>query len=370
MFGNAALKPVAAALAGAHPRALDYIRQAPVIVLAAAVGRPHRMNTGRLRTALRESLGARCRRGERLREVMRAYGCVPQLRALHPKTLAMVRWPVIRLLCSLPPSRLAPIIPGDLREQDAWLKALTFWVDHINRRDHHHRMEPHFEWAARALSAERSAHEEVVTAVADLFMEAVQANPRGAARIDPSWTFAQAATAAARWHEVLNRELAERRTRSRRDDDFDQPVDYAPLWNEPFIIGEFEIVPLRSGRDLHLEGVAMHHCVGSYSSDVRRGYSRIFSLRRYGRRIATVEIAGTKSGYPSLAQVRGPCNARVEREITEVARRLERDAKGLFAEVANLPKRGIAGRAVLTGADGQQIVLRGEMLFSTLEETR
>ena len=50
MFGNAALKPVAAALAGAHPRALDYIRQAPVIVLAAAVGRPHRMNTGRLRT--------------------------------------------------------------------------------------------------------------------------------------------------------------------------------------------------------------------------------------------------------------------------------------------------------------------------------
>lgn len=134
MFANAALKPVAAALAGAHPRALDYIRQAPVIVLAAAVGRPHRMNARRMRTALHESLGARCRRGERLREVMKAYGCVPQLRALHPKALALVRWPVIRLLCALPPSRLAPIIPADPRDQDAWLRALSFWVDHIARR--------------------------------------------------------------------------------------------------------------------------------------------------------------------------------------------------------------------------------------------
>ena len=75
MFANAALKPVAAALAGAHP--LDYIRQAPVIVLAAAVGRTHRMNTRRLLTGLRESLGARCRWSEPLRHVIKAYGRVP-----------------------------------------------------------------------------------------------------------------------------------------------------------------------------------------------------------------------------------------------------------------------------------------------------
>lgn len=368
MFGNAALKPVAAALAGAHPRALDYIRQAPVIVLAAAVGRPHRMNTGRLRTALRESLGARCRRGERLREVMKAYGCAPQLRALHPKALALVRWPVIRLLCGLPPSRLAPIIPTELREQDAWLKALTYWVDQTARRGHRDTMEPHFEWAARSLSFERGAPEEVVTAVADFFIEAGRPRPRGDARIDPRWTFAQAATAAARWHEALNRELAERRTWSHRDDDFDRPVDYAPLWNEPFELGDFEVVPLRSGRELSQEGAAMHHCVGSYSREVRSGMSRIFSLRRDGRRVATVELGGIGHGRPSLYQVRGPCNAMPGREVIEVARYLERDAKLRFAETRSAPKRSIAGTATITGADGTPITLRGEMRIAIRDQ--
>lgn len=369
MFGNAALKPVAAALAGAHPRALDYIRQAPVIVLAAAVGRPHRMNTGRLRTALRESLGARCRRGERLREVMWAYGCVPQLRALHSKALALGRWPVIRLLCGLPPSRLAPIIPADVRAQDAWMKALASWVDHIARRGHRKGMEPHFEWAARALSTEVGAHEEVVTAVADLFIEATQPNPRGDARIDPRWTFAQAATAAARWHEALNRELVERRIWSRRDDDFDRPVDYAPLWNDPFELGGYEVVPLRSGRDLSQEGVAMHRCVGSYSSDVRSGSSRIFSLRREGRRVATIEI-GRVFERLALRQVRGPCNAWPVQAVMDTARALERQAKALWEEARGAPKRRIAGTATITGADGTQVTLRGEMRFPSLENGR
>jgi hypothetical protein len=44
-------------------------------------------------------------------------------------------------------------------------------------------------------------------------------------------------------------------------------------------------------RDLHAEGVAMHHCVASYAGNCRRGTSAIFSLRRHGVRYATVEIS-------------------------------------------------------------------------------
>lgn len=376
LFPNAALKPIAAALAGAHPQALDYVRQAPVIVLAAAVGRPHRLNTGRLRTALRESLGARCRRGERLREVMQAYGCAPQLRALHPKALTLGRWPVIQRLRTIPPARLAPMIPADPRGQDAWLRALAYWVDHLARRGRRQEMEPWFAWAARALSTEPDAHPETVTAVADLFHEASIVNGRGDARVDPRWTFPQAAAAAVRWHEAMNRELAERRAWSHTASDFDSAVDYAPLWNDPFLLAGFEVVPLRSGRALSEEGMAMHHCVGSYSREVRSGSSRIFSLRREGHRVATIEIGGTASGSPSVYQVRGPCNARCAADVVAAAKALASEAKWLFQKASKQPwtsarrktaaVMGMDGTAMLRFGDDEEIALDGEFTLPSL----
>jgi hypothetical protein len=74
----------------------------------------------------------------------------------------------------------------------------------------------------------------------------------------------------------------------------------------------------------------MHHCVASYAGNVIRGFSRIFSVRGDGRRVATFEIS--KSGFllasgeflqsPSrkrppykLIQLKGPYNAEVSHEV-------------------------------------------------------
>lgn len=111
----------------------------------------------------------------------------------------------------------------------------------------------------------------------------------------------------------------------------------------------------------------MHHCVGSYSHDVRSGRSRIFSLRRGGRRVATIEI-GKQFERLALHQVRGPCNAMPARDVVEAARTLERQAKARWDEMSSPPKRGIAGTATITGADGTQITLRGEMRIAAREE--
>ena len=74
----------------------------------------------------------------------------------------------------------------------------------------------------------------------------------------------------------------------------------------------------------------MHHCVASYAGNVIRGFSRIFSVRGDGQRLATFEVS--KSGFllasgeflqlPArkrspykLIQINGPYNAEVSQEV-------------------------------------------------------
>lgn len=85
--------------------------------------------------------------------------------------------------------------------------------------------------------------------------------------------------------------------------------------------GDYEVVPLTSSMDLAMEGQAMHHCVGSYADRCYRGYSRIFSIRKAGQRLATAEIVPTGSGW-TLNQNRAHCNGNPGPEVMDVARRL------------------------------------------------
>ena len=75
----------------------------------------------------------------------------------------------------------------------------------------------------------------------------------------------------------------------RTDVPLDTVIDYTPLpllWK----YGGLSFVALQTGKALHAEGAAMHHCVASYWENVAEGKSRIYSIRENGSRVATLEL--------------------------------------------------------------------------------
>ncbi|GEP00553.1 hypothetical protein [Methylobacterium haplocladii] len=176
MFGNSALHRVAAAMAGCHPRALDYIGQAPVIVLSANAGHTGARAARSAQMFAGPPMRMKCERGDKLRDVMSFYGCGYQLRRLVPSVLHPVRWPTIYHLGRLPPSTLAQIVPEQRGQQDVWLRALTRWCDHCRRCCGN----PWFlfDWAAVALRMVARGEETSVDVVADLALEAARPAPQ------------------------------------------------------------------------------------------------------------------------------------------------------------------------------------------------
>ena len=57
--------------------------------------------------------------------------------------------------------------------------------------------------------------------------------------------------------------------------------------------GRYEVVNLRDSKDLVMEGLKMHHCVGSYVDDCLRGTTHIFSFRdrhQDNKPVATLQV--------------------------------------------------------------------------------
>jgi len=75
--------------------------------------------------------------------------------------------------------------------------------------------------------------------------------------------------------------------------------------------GPFTAVELDCGYLLAEEGLEQRHCVGTYVHACSSGASRIFSLRRSGKRVATIELQRNHAGDWVLVQIRGKANAAV-----------------------------------------------------------
>ena len=73
----------------------------------------------------------------------------------------------------------------------------------------------------------------------------------------------------------------------------------------------YKMVRVESSNDLDVEGHLMHHCVGSYASQVRGGNSIIYSLRDQNNH-PKVTIEVNRDGV--VQQVQGPSNSEVEDE--------------------------------------------------------
>jgi len=89
------------------------------------------------------------------------------------------------------------------------------------------------------------------------------------------------------------------RRRSAWEADPDLPLD-AEGWT---------ICELTTGQMLLEEGAAMQHCVGTYIRQCAAGGCAIFSVRRDGVRVATLELLPADI---AVIQLRGPCNAPVD----------------------------------------------------------
>ena len=274
---NRGLWPMYRLMAGAHRYAIDYIEQAPVIVLAAAHGNAH--VSWSERAFIQEQLRKMCERKAQLRDVMRSYGLPRPLRLLDARVLTARRATAIRRLALMNPSTLAQIIPATRQKQNAWLQALQNWCEGMAFRPEANDYRClFFEWAATNYPGVTYTEADGVRHMTDF----VRANPD---KFNPLWTRERARAEEQKWHA----DLAVAQVVERTGVPFDTVIDYAPLpllWEH----GGLSFVALQTGKAVHAEGAAMHHCLASYWQNVAEGKSRIYSIRENGSRVATLEL--------------------------------------------------------------------------------
>ncbi len=92
-------------------------------------------------------------------------------------------------------------------------------------------------------------------------------------------------------------------------------------WLQGGRINGFDIVPLRTAQDFILESQLMNNCLDQYADQIRFHRVRVFSVRREGVPIANIEIGPHEDDrtMPSIEQVRGPKNRRVNPLIWQIA---------------------------------------------------
>jgi hypothetical protein len=310
-------------MANAHRYAIDYIEQAPVIVLAATRGHAHVLSSEW--AFVKEQLSNMCKSGAQLRDVMRAYGLSLPLRLLDGKVLTSSRATVIRRLALMNPSTLAQIIPASQQKQNAWLQALQNWCDGMaSRAEANNNRCLFFEWAATNYPGVTYSEANGVRHMVDFVCA-------HADTFNPRWNLQRARAEEQKWHA----ELAKVEMVERTGVGLDTEIDYTPLppiWEHSGL----SFVALQTGRALHAEGAAMHHCVASYWQRVVNGDSRIYSILENGVRVATLEITGRPDNYRwgtsryRVRQLAGTCNSRPAAEVVKAVGTFVEEISGPF----------------------------------------
>jgi hypothetical protein len=109
----------------------------------------------------------------------------------------------------------------------------------------------------------------------------------------PDMEMGAACTAAYDWRESLELEIT---LGSRRVDD---------NWLQPGSVDGYTFTPLCSAAEIDAEGRAMRNCLRTYGDSVALGDSRLWSVRRDGARIATLEIGRMgRNPLPIIRQLR------------------------------------------------------------------
>ncbi|MBV8535668.1 MAG: PcfJ domain-containing protein, partial [Alphaproteobacteria bacterium] len=137
---------------------------------------------------------------------------------------------------------------------------------------------------------------------------------RGRVRVTRAWApamrFATARDAAREWLESLLPEL-----------DLGGG-DVSDVWLTQAQFQGYDFIAIKNAADMRAEALAMDNCVRRYARSLAQNHTRLWSVRRDGVRLATVAI-GYRYGdlLPMVAQLRGPKNLEVSRELAWIVRR-------------------------------------------------
>ena len=108
--------------------------------------------------------------------------------------------------------------------------------------------------------------------------------------------------ASERWHRDMREESLRKQYQYILESRGGEPLSWESLLPETRA-GGLQVVPLTCEQGLFEESLAMRHCILWYGPRCRSGLSRVFSVRREGRRTATGEIA-LQDGEWRVLQVR------------------------------------------------------------------
>ena len=98
-----------------------------------------------------------------------------------------------------------------------------------------------------------------------------------------------------------------------------QPI--ADMWLLTGRIAGYEFLPLDSVAAITEEAKAMRNCLRTYGGDLAHDQTRVWSVRKDGERVATLQIARRyRDPLPNIVQLKGPGNIEVSRELWWAAR--------------------------------------------------
>lgn len=99
-----------------------------------------------------------------------------------------------------------------------------------------------------------------------------------------------------------------------------QPI--TDMWLQAGHVAGYDFLPLSSIAAIVDEAHAMKNCLRTYGYDLAHNRSRLWSIRRDGKRVATLEVA-TRSfdPLPTIVQLKAAANADVTRDLWWAARR-------------------------------------------------
>ena len=312
IYSNQALVSTAAAVIYTHPRAIEYLRTAPVLILGASYGKTFRRSAEFAQIS--NMFARQIDKGPKLKDLLLGYGIAPQMRAVGGKCLSPNKHKIIQEISRyIKPSPLAQAIPQKSFHQHLWLYACDrWWTRHVHVLAEPNSRAPNFEWAVTRLN--QFTQQEQLTVVGDLLDFA--RNP--ANRFDEKWTFDQAIEAMQRWHVALGKMDASQRFKSDHGIEYKEEFQYKNLPNEVEISG-MKISAVNSGEKLYLEGRAMHHCVSTYTRPCISGRYAVFSITgERGKRLATLGYR-REGDYWIFDQLKGPCNKLVPAPVHAAA---------------------------------------------------
>jgi hypothetical protein len=96
----------------------------------------------------------------------------------------------------------------------------------------------------------------------------------------------------------------------------------ADMWTAPATIDGYEFMPLRTFEDITQEACAMSNCVRSYADKMAHNHSRLWSVRKGGERVATLDIAYRyRDPLPNVFQLKASRNREAPCGVWWAARR-------------------------------------------------